>query len=129
MRAAIVNDATGVVLNVVIVGEGWNPPAGHSVVEAGPGAAPGAIYDAGSGTFAPPAGQAAQITRAEFVRRLGPANLATIMAVAAADPQVAFFVKLTELAEYVDQSEAEPALLMLEAAEVLPEGTAAEVFG
>lgn len=53
MRAAIVNDTTGIVENVVILGgENWAPPAGHSVIpEPGPGAEPGAVYDPVNGTF------------------------------------------------------------------------------
>lgn len=55
MRAAIVNDATGVVQNVIILGDGWPVPEGHSVVEdPGPGAEPGATYDAATGTFTAP---------------------------------------------------------------------------
>lgn len=69
-----------------------------------------------------------QMTRAGFVRALGPTRFAALMA-ATADPLVLYFVELARLAEYIDESEARPALEMLEAAGVLPAGTADDVFG
>lgn len=135
IRYAEVNTETNIVRNVF-----YSEPdtlvrlPGHSYVEVSASlvVASGFSYDPVSGEFTPPPVITEPLTRAEFIRRLGPSNLFAIKSAALRPDEVGmqmdYFVELTRLAEFIEEAEAKPALLQMEQLGVLPAGTAEQVF-
>lgn len=134
-RYAEVNTETNIVRNVF-----WSDPEtlvqlpGHRYVTLLTESPVGVdyIYDQLSGGFSPPVYPPEPVTRAEFIRRLGPENLFAIKTAAQRTDEVGmrvdYFIELTRLADFIDPVEAKPSLLEMETMGVLPEGTADQVF-